>query len=299
MPNGAIPIITFTTACGAAIKKPKMKKIITLFTLLILVTLFSSCKKSGTTKSPVVHAACKPIKESTTLSGNNATYEYSYNAEGKITTIKKFSGRALVDSTVAGNSTMVSYYISSSGFDMIQTTVYKGSLDGMPTEAQVALQEGAVTHTDVWHYFFFYDTKNRLVKVGEQTDNVIGDYEYDLSIFYDDKDNVTSLKYEFTTGPNIITTIAATGYDDKPNPFAGIKNWYFLMHAAWDNYDPEPIFTALSKNNPLGYTLPDGFKRTRAFTYNDNGFSTKRINTNINASRDTYSFEETFDYECK
>ncbi len=69
------------------------------------------------------------------------------------------------------------------------------------------------------------------------------------------------------------------------------------MHAGWDNYDPEPLFTALSKNNPLGYTLPDGFKREMTYIYNDKGFPAKRMNTNINSSG-TYSFEETYDYEC-
>ncbi len=274
-----------------------MKKINQLFVLLFFVLLLSSCKKSGTPAPASNLPTCKPKTESTTLAGNNATYQYSYNADGKITTIKKFIGAAIVDSIVVGNSTIVSYYQSSSGFNMIQTTVYTGSLDGMPSEAQVALQEGAVTHTDVWHYFFFYDNKDRLVKVGEQTDNVIGDYEYDLSIFYNDQDNVTELSYEFTTGPNTITTLVPSGYDNKPTPFAGIKNWYFFMHAGWDNYDPEPLFTALSKNNPLGYTMPDGFKREMTYIYDGNGFPAKRMNTNINSSG-TYSFEETYDYEC-
>ncbi len=273
-----------------------MKKIIQSVFMLCFVLLFNSCKKSPPPPPPN-QAGCQLKTESTTLAGNNATYEYSYNADGKITTIKKFIGAAIVDSIVVGNSTVVSYYQSSSGFNMVQTTVYTGSLDGMPTEAQVALQEGAVTHTDVWHYFFFYDNKNRLSKVGEQTDHVIGDYEYDLSIIYNDNDNVIGLKYEFTTGPNTITTIVPSGYDDKPTPFAGIKNWFFLMHAGWDNYDPEPLFTALSKNNPLGYTMPDGFKRAITYTYNDKGFPAKRMNTNTNTSG-TYSFEETFDYEC-
>lgn len=278
-----------------------MKKLNNLLILVISVLPFNSCKKTTTPISPPGTAACKPTTESTTLSGNNATYEYTYGANGKISLIKKFTGggyHVLSDSIVVGDYTTVAYYTSGSGFPMIQTTVYKGSLDGMPTEANVALQEGAITHTNVYHYFFFYDSKNRLNKVGEQTDNYIGDWEYDLDILYNDQDNVSALKYTFTTGPNTITTIPATGYDDKPNPFAGIKNWYFLMHAAWNNYDPEPLFTALSKNNPLGYTTVDGFKRAIAYTYNDKGFPIKRMSTNTNSSG-TYSFEESYDYQCK
>jgi hypothetical protein len=279
-----------------------MKKIVFLAALPIATLIVSGCNKPTIPAAPGA-AACQLKTESTTLSGNNATYEYSYDAKGKITTIKKFASgvHALLDSMIIGDKTIVHYYKSSSGFDMIQTTEYNQSfVDGMPTEAHVALQEGAVTHTNVYHYFFFYDSKNRLSKVGEQTDLVIGDWEYDLSIGYDDKDNVTSLSYAWTTGPNTITTIASSGYDDKPTPFAGIKNWYFFMHAGWDNYDPEPLFTALSKHNPLGYTMPDGFKRSITYTYNDKGFPIVRANTNTNAAgTSTYSFQETYNYQCK
>jgi YD repeat-containing protein len=278
-----------------------MKRFNQLLILLISVLILNSCKKTTTPMAPPGTTACKPTTESTTLSGNDATYEYTYGTNGKISLIKKFIGggyHVLSDSIVVGDYTIVAYNTSNSGFPMIQTIVYNGSLDGMPTEANVALQEGAITHTNVWHYFFFYDNKNRLNKVGEQTDNVIGDWEYDLDILYNDQDNVVALKYTNTTGPNTIITIPAAGYDDKPNPYTGIKNWYFLMHAAWNNYDPEPLFTARSKNNPLGYTTPDGFNRAMTYTYNDKGFPIKRMNTNTNTSG-TYSFEETYGYQCQ
>jgi hypothetical protein len=182
---------------------------------------------------------------------------------------------------------------------IIITTVYNRSFDAFPSEAQVAMQEGAVTHTNVYHYFFFYDNKNRLRKVGEQTDLVVGDYEYDLTIQYNDQDNVTALSYENTTGPAGVFTIGASGYDNKPNPFAGIKNWYFFMHAGWNNYDPEPIFTALSKNNLLGYTMPDGFKRETTFTYNEKNFPVIRTNKNTTSAGSTASFTEMFNYQCQ
>jgi hypothetical protein len=276
-----------------------MKKYIIIIMAAVTAMLYS-CKKNGIPAASSNNAACKPETEFTTLNGINATYKYTYNNDGKITTIKKFIGLVIVDSMVVGDNTTARYYQSSSGFKMVQSVVYNQSfIDGHPTEAQVALQEGAITQTDVWHYFFFYDSKNRLTKVGEQTDHVIGDPEYDLSITYDDKDNVIALRYENTTGPNAITTIVPLGYDDKPNPYTGIKNWYFLMHAGWDNYDTEPIFTALSKNNLLGYTTLDGTKRTTTYNYNDKGFPIKRRNTNTSISGNTYSFEETFDYTCK
>ena len=278
-----------------------MKKNNQLPLLLVTALLIISCKKNTTPATILNNPACKPVTESTALSGNNATYEYVYGGDGKITTIKKFIGGAshvLQDSIVVGDKTTVHYYTNSSGFPMILTTAYNGSIfDGLPTEAHIAIQEGVVTHTNVFHYFFFYDSKKRLNKVGEQTDLVFGDNEYDLSIAYNDKDNVTALSYEFTTGPRGITTIPASGYDDKPTPFAALKNWPFLMHAAWNNYDPEPLFTALSKNNPSGYTF-GGYTRTMLYMYNDKGFPVKRTNTNTTASGSS-TFEETYGYQCQ
>ncbi|MEP7144929.1 MAG: hypothetical protein ABI707_18740 [Ferruginibacter sp.] len=281
-----------------------MKKNTHLVVLLFFALLIDSCTKTTTpalTATPGVAAVCIPKTESTTLAGNSATYEYLYNSDGKITTIKKFIGgfyHVLEDSTVIGDNSMVSYGGLNNPPGDSYTIVFNGSIfDGMPSQAQTALTEKGITRTDVNTYFFFYDYKNRLFKVGEQTDLVIGDWEYDLSIFYNDQDNVTALSYEWTTGPRTVTTETASGYDDKPTPFAGIKKWYFLMHAAWNNYDPEPLFTALSKNNPLGYTSND-WKRTMTYTYNDNGFPVKRMNTNTNSSG-TYTFEETYDYQCR
>jgi hypothetical protein len=286
-------------------KNKKIMKIIILIYFPVAVLVFGGCKKSSTSPTPPIPGTptCQLKSETTNLLSNGAKYEYGFDAKGKITTIKKYIGGSfhlLNDSIVIGDNTIVRYFKSNGGANMIQTTVYNQSfVDGKPTEAEVSLQEGSITQTNIYHYFFFYDSKNRLIKVGEQTDHVIGDFEYDLSIGYDDKDNVTALSYAWTTGPNTTTTVTASGYDSKPTPFGGIKNWYFFMHAAWDNYDPEPVLTALSKHNPLGYTMPDGFKRTISYVYNDKGFPTKRMNTNTNTSGATYSFDETFDYQCK
>jgi YD repeat-containing protein len=282
-----------------------MKKL-SQITCLIMVLLFASCKKTITPSQPPSPgaAACKLKIESTNLGGNYDSYEYSYNKDGRISLIKKFVGgsyHVLTDSTLIGDHTVVSHPgLDDNWLKLVGTTVYEGSMfDALPAKAHVAREERGVTQTDIFTYFFFYDNKNRLKTVGEQTDHVIGDWEYDLNIFYDDHDNVTALQYLWTTGPrDEVTTITATGYDDKPTPFAGIKSWPFFMHAAWNNYDPEPLLTALSKNNPLGYTTADGFKREMKYTYNEQGFPVKRMNTNTNASG-SYSFEEDFTYECQ
>ena len=66
-----------------------MKKNMQLITLLFFVLLLNSCKKTGTLVPPSIRATCKPITESTTLSGNNSTYQYVYGDGGKNHSYKK------------------------------------------------------------------------------------------------------------------------------------------------------------------------------------------------------------------
>lgn len=271
-----------------------------LFVLVFISVLFNSCDKNTSPLSSLT-AKCKPVTESTTLSGNDATYEYSYSTDGNVSSIKRFIGggyHVLADSTLVFYDHTVRYAPGNTpgSFNSVATVYDANIFTGLPTKANISITlDGAEQH-NYYSYFFFYDTKNRLVKIGEQTNTVTGDLEYDLSVTYNDQDNVTALKYEATTGPRTVTVISVLGYDDKPTPFTGIKNWPMMMHAGWSNNDPEPLFTALSKNNPLGYTIP-GWKRTIAYTYNDKGFPVTRLNTNTTTSG-TYSFEENFNYQC-
>jgi hypothetical protein len=165
------------------------------------------------------------------------------------------------------------------------------------------MNNGDTTLVNYYTYSFFYNAKNQLEKVSEQTSNIVGDWEYDLSINYNDQGNVQALQYKTTSGPNqVIPPVSVTAYDDKPTPYAGIRSWPFLMiNFAWNNYDPEPLLTALSKNNPLNYSTGTGaslFTRAMAYTYNSDGFPTERKNTNKNASGE-YTFLQTFSYDCK
>ncbi len=141
-----------------------------------------------------------------------------------------------------------------------------------------------------------------MAKVKQQTPQVAGDFEYDLTIIYNDKDNVTSLQYELTTGPRTVTVITVAAYDDKPNPYAALKSWKFLAtRFVWDNYDPEPILTALSKNNPFDYTLgqtPNQWNRRMIYLYNGDGFPIERKNTNQSPNGTKSTFVQTFAYNC-
>lgn len=170
--------------------------------------------------------------------------------------------------------------------------------------ASVSIDDGDTLRVNYYTYFFFYNAKGQLIKVGEQTDYIVGDDEYDLNIYYNEQGNVSALQYEWTTGPRqVIPAITVTAYDDKPTPYAAIKAMPFLMiDYSWNNYDPEPILTALSKNNPLDYDLgrtgPDIFTRKMVYTYNPEGFPTERKNTNKNVNGE-YTFLQTFSYTCK
>jgi hypothetical protein len=272
-------------------------KITSIFLPAIAVLLLSACDKTNPAPvAPPATITCKPITESTNLNATPVTYIYSYNTDGTLAGIS-YPPLKMV---VGYSSTSVTKPASvRPGLTDSSNTYYNANIyTGLPAEASQWITLDGITQADYWNYKFSYDAKSRLVQVIESTPHVNGDWEYKLTIVYNDQDNVTSLKYESITGPNTVTVISATGYDDKPSPYSAIKNWHLFMHAAWNNYDPGPLFEALSKNNPLGYNGDVNVTRTMTYIYNDKGFPTKRINTNKNSTA-TYSFDETYTYECK
>jgi YD repeat-containing protein len=268
----------------------------------LAIMLLNGCKKTGTTAVSNTITGCKPVTESTSLSGNEATYEYSYGTDGNIILIKKYTGGAyhiLSDSTVVSSAGTVSYAANpySSG-QVVVASVYNGDIyKGAPTQCNVSITIDNVEQRNYWSYNFSYDAAGKLIKVEEFTPQVANDYEWFVGIIYDGNNNATSLKYEYSTGPRTVTLLNSSGYDTHPNPFAGIKNWFFFMHAGWNNYDPEPVFTALSKNNPLGFVDGD-WTRTMTYNYDAQGMPLTRTNTNtINGNSAT--FIESFNYSCK
>ncbi len=276
-----------------------MKQII-LFVVLLSTAFFNGCKKNDSPISKVL-VKCRPATEYTNLSGNDATYQYAYSTDGNISLIKKYIGggyHVLADSMLVYYDHTIRYSPGNTAgsFNNVRTEFNANIFTGSPTRADISITLNGVEQRNYYTYFFFYDTKNRLIKIGEQTNTVTGDLEYDLEIIYNDQDNVSALKYVPTTGPNTVTIIAASGYDNKHTPFAGIINWPLVMHAGWASSDSEPLFTALSKNNPLGFEIP-GWKKTITYAYNDNGFPVTRFSTNTTTTS-TYSFEENFSYQC-
>lgn len=270
-----------------------MKKSIPFLALALFVLLLASCKKNSSS-SPAQTGKCKPLTEVTNFNNSNLTYTYSYSADGNLAAIKAPPANTVV--TYSTTSTTSPATVRVGLTDSLNTYYNANIFTSLPSQARQWVTLDGVTYVDQWVFDFTYDAKSRLVKVNETTPHVTGDLEYLLTISYNDQDNVTTLKYEATTGISGVTVITATGYDDKP-PYSAIKNWPLLMHAAWNNSDPAPLFEALSKNNPLGFTN-SAITRTMVYTYNDNGFPIKRVNTNYNSSG-SYSFDEIYTYQCE
>lgn len=273
-----------------------------LFTV-ILSSILSSCEKDATVSlnPPNIpnppRASC--FIKTVTNTGFTTTYEFDNN--NNLSTIK---GPTADRITNIGSNTITSNYITSSlSLPGWRSIIYEASniTTQFPSKAFVSINDGQITTVNYETYFFFYNTKNQIIKVGQQTDNILGDWEYDLDIYYNEQGNVSALQYKWTTGPNIILPpVTVTAYDDKPNPYSAIKGLPYI-NANWNSSDPASIITALSKNNPLNYTSGSGsdiFKRQMTYQYNEKGFPTERKNVNRNGSSTDYTFFETFTYNC-
>ncbi len=287
-----------------------MKKIFLSSLVTLLVLALMGCKKNAPNQMPgTVGAKCLLTSETDLLTGNEKKFDYQYDDKGLLTSVTATTlqySAPLGTYATAGSGVTYSYPTNVPGktgkiitiYDQSATNVY----NELPTKASVSITIDDTLKTNYYTYFFFYNDKKQLVKVGEQTDYIVGDWEYDLNISYNDQGNVSQLAYEWTTGPRDITIYTVTAYDDKPTPYAGVKGWpFFTINFAWNNYDPEPIITALSKNNPLNYSTGSGstlFTREMSYTYNSNGFPIERDNTNKNING-TYTFSQNFAYNCK
>jgi hypothetical protein len=276
-----------------------------IYILVILVaTCFPFCKKDGRLTVLNTKLKCLISSDTTHLPGKNSysTYEFEPN-----------SNRLMLAKKVVGNTKLVDYrqvhYLTGAMPDKTVTFLNEheyyetkffyanGSTQPYKSELYFTNKLKSTADKNLWGFRFHYDAKERLETV-EYNTPIKGDQEYLLHIFYNDQDNVTRMEYEFPSRqriPNTVITVKA--FDSHPNPYAGITNWKFLMlNANWDNYDPEPIITALSRNNPLDYSLGN-LKREMTYTYNHYGYPISRLNINKSQGVEQH-FAENFSYRC-
>jgi hypothetical protein len=272
--------------------------------LFIMLLSYSSCKKDGSLPIFTVKSKCLIASDTTEITGNNGYSIYGFEAN---------TNRLMVSRKIVGNGVLLLYreihylntgqpdktvtYMNANEFYETRFFYKTGSAVPYKSELYFTDKLNSQSGKNLWGFNFYYDSKNRLNEV-EFSTTKNGDHEYTLHIMYNDKDNVTRLEYEVTSGPRVPNNvITVNAFDDKPNPYSGIPYWPFLiLNATWDNNDPEPIITALSKNNPLDYSIGN-FKREMNYVYNENGFPLKRVNTNKNQNGQ-HKFNESFNYRC-
>ena len=208
----------------------------------VICTLVGGCKKTTTSSTPPASAKCLISADTNTLIGNYGYWLYTFNNLKHPVAIKKYiSTYGVPDRTKEiyyAAPGVVDKTITKVNADVIEVKYGYNNYASLPFKSEVYFN-----NTNVWGFDFYYDGKNRLVKVVNGTP-INGDNEYTLHIHYNAQNNVTALEYEITTGPRVPNhVIAVSAYDDKPNPYAAIPFWKFIMPANWDNYDPEPIIT--------------------------------------------------------
>lgn len=281
-------------------KKEWQKRRTLLFATWSLMLLLGCDKNDKLSPVGANTPQCVIQNETTALSGNAASWKYEYDSKGMPLKITKYGSTGMEVSTLK-----VNYDSVVNGAGVAKSVMrYDAdlSLKTLPNVAHVsATDPEGIVMADYKQYFFSYDAKSRITKIREKT-MWVGDGEWELTVTYNDKNNVTELRYVWVEGPVTGTaSITATAYDDKPTPYASMPMWKFLMNNfAWDNYDPEPVLTALSSNNPLDYSFGTGdnfFSRTMTYTYNEQGFPLVRTNTNKNKNGE-YTFNQTFSYTC-
>jgi hypothetical protein len=130
-----------------------------------------------------------------------------------------------------------------------------------------------------------------------------------MDIYYNDESNVVRMVIEPLTGTRGTTTITVSAYDTNPNPYSNIPYWKFARPDYWINaYDEESLLTALSRNNPMDFTLNATyigsptyiFSRVMTYAYNDKGLPVSRASVqNQTGQADPSTYTETFEYTCK
>jgi len=267
-------------------------------TFIILFSTLFACQKDDDASPPVAAAACRLQKE---MTDDGYSLLYSYDDDGNPAKIESYNPYYMTHVLDVFSDGMSIAEVNKL-HPMTFTTHYGvGFLTTLPDIALISVTMDGVTQVNWKTYFFHYDFKGRLVRVGEETENVHGDDEWELLITYNEQDNVIKMVYGLTTGKlTVSTVIMVDGHDHHQTPYAGVKGYKFLT-LNWDDSDSWPIITALSKNNPTSYRLivneVESMKIFIEYEYNEQGFPLVRNVTNKNESGQ-HTYRLTYEYAC-
>jgi hypothetical protein len=279
--------------------RTQYRSYILLFTIILS---FPFCRKDG--KVPILNLKklCLITSDTTYITGKSGFSSYQFHPN---------SNRLMVARKVIGNAVLIDYrevhymnndmpdktitYLNANEFYETKFFYRNGSVYPFKSEMYFTSKLSRIENTNLSGFRFYYDAKERVEKV-EYVTTASGDQNYTLFISYNDDDNVIRMEYQFDPIQHLPNTvISVRAFDDHPNPYAPIPYWKFLMlNGSRDNFDPEHIITALSRNNPLEFTLGN-FKRNMTYIYNQHGFPVTRYNFNKNTTGES-SYKESFDY---
>lgn len=292
-------------------RKPIQRVLLPRFILL----LFSSCflwfscgdkdNDPPTPEQPDI-IACYLTQETSTKMGINET-KYRYDAQfgtTKLNLIERFTGahQKVNQSIIEGIRVIVE---NVNGID----TIYRfdsevlNFADSRPSNYQISIQQPQSEPMPYQEYRFEYDGNHRLVSVIESTAHIDNDPEWTLTIAYNEQSNVRLMEYAWSgADPPPGRTITVSGYDDKRTPYGNIPVYPFLFNNYnWDNADPEPLITALSKNNPMGLAIDNGsdqtITRTITYQYDDKNLPVQRNNSETSGGINV-TWAQTYSYTC-
>ena len=276
-----------------------------LFVALVLFVL--GCQKNGNDNPQPVDPStgkCKLVSETSDLAADPFSLTYQWGADGLLNSVLKrnLSSNEPIDTLFFSGNTVYRSDVDKDWLKYEYASPIHISTLATPATGTLTKHGTSGTEADYYEFVYTYDGQQRLTKISEKTPNFPGDYEWDILISYNSANNVTSLVFNFTTGPAIAPKVTVTGYDNHPTPYQSIPNYRFFMNKYhWNNPDVEPLITALSANNLTGYTIETGFSTTtRSFTnyqYNAKGFPTSRVSTETSGSTSTTSNHH-FEYTC-
>jgi hypothetical protein len=309
-------------------KAKKQGSILLVLALLLCTGVpLSSCKKSTaqvTSPTGSTVPACVPTNSTTNRFGTFLSTNYTYLPDDVLESYLK--GKKIIDKLKTDNGVIIGSFSSVSAvrfnpsdtreystFDYSGNPVYFLAGHGIrPDFANRSVSSPLIgLQANIYSYQILYDIKGRIVKLKEsynyspKTNDILT-----LTIYYDNNDNATELLFvndiiRQGQGSTNSVKFTITGYDNKPNPYAGVFGWAYFDLEKWSvSAYVEAIVRIFSKNNMLGWEVSSSTtqgtisKFSVKYTYNENELP---ITAEYNGKDVDVSkfWTETFTYKCQ